>query len=336
MKKISLFLAFVMILSLLTGCGTTAEQPAAEPAATEAPVPEETPAPVKEYPDGTFDLMTNLIFDFSTGAGGWNTTFQVNANGYIDGQYHDSEMGMLDAKKYPNGSMYLCSFKGSLSAPEKINDYSWITTVLDLNYVNEPETEEILEGIRYIYSECYGFKKGDTLTIYVPGTPISELPEKVQEWLQYKGFNSQDISELTCYILCNDGEDGYTFTSEEYVHPMQSYIDEIKVKSNAIEESLKNDDLDQMELNEKSKELYTLWDDALNALWTELKTYRTEDVMNVLLDEEIQWVKDKEAAVKQVQSTYSGGSMEAMAGYMKAAELTEARVYELLQLVLNR
>lgn len=66
----------------------------------------------------------------------------------------------------------------------------------------------------------------------------------------------------------------------------------------AKENSIRNDSLTQTEYNEKTQELYELWDYALNDVWNVLKQTQDTETMNAL-----------------------------------TAELTKARVYELLKLL---
>ena len=86
-------------------------------------------------------------------------------------------------------------------------------------------------------------------------------------------------------------------------------------------------------MNEKSKELYDTWDAALNTLWDALKNDLSEAEMDALLKEQREWIADKEAAVKEAGEEVAGGSMQGMVMNLKAAEMTEERVYELYELL---
>jgi len=56
-----------------------------------------------------------------------------------------------------------------------------------------------------------------------------------------------------------------------------------------------------------------------------------EDKYQEILAEQREWIATKEAEVKAAGAEYEGGSMQPMVMNMKAAELTKARVYELLE-----
>ena len=108
---------------------------------------------------------------------------------------------------------------------------------------------------------------------------------------------------------------------------------DIEAQSDAMKKSLAEDDLTQFELNMKSKELYDLWDGALNYLWGELKTTLPEDEFAVLTQEQLQWIEAKEQAVTEAGRPYEGGSIYALIVNDEAAAITESRVYELYGLL---
>lgn len=89
----------------------------------------------------------------------------------------------------------------------------------------------------------------------------------------------------------------------------------------------------QSEMNQKAYELYVLWDDALNELWGKLQDSLPEDEFDELLDEQIQWIEDKENAVEEAGKEVEGGSMYPLITNSKAAEITEERVYEFYELL---
>lgn len=86
-------------------------------------------------------------------------------------------------------------------------------------------------------------------------------------------------------------------------------------------------------MNEKTAELYQLWDGELNRLWRILNQVKDEGLMKELLPEQRKWIADKEKAVKEAGADYEGGSMQPMIENRKAAEMTKARLYQLYQLL---
>ena len=116
--------------------------------------------------------------------------------------------------------------------------------------------------------------------------------------------------------------------AEDEPDELDSYIASLKESADAIQTSLEKDILTQAEMNEKSAQLYELWDDALNYLWGELRSALPEEEFSKLLDEQLIWIADKEAAVEETAKEFEGGSMYALIANGEAAKITEERVYE--------
>ena len=116
--------------------------------------------------------------------------------------------------------------------------------------------------------------------------------------------------------------------------PEQESLEELilqtEEKAAALEEKLYQDSsLTQADMNDISYEIYTLWDNTLNTVWSALKESLDEAAMKQLLEEQRRWITDKEAAVKETGESVGGGSLATLVCNQKAAELTQERVYEL-------
>ncbi len=116
---------------------------------------------------------------------------------------------------------------------------------------------------------------------------------------------------------------------------LKDYLAFVKEQSDSINASLENDPLTQADMNEKSQALYTLWDDALNNLWGELKSNLPEKEFEKLLNEQRTWITQKENAVKEAGKEFEGGSLYPLIVNGEAARITEERVYELYELLLT-
>ena len=82
---------------------------------------------------------------------------------------------------------YLCTFSGTLSQPEPVNEYTYSVQLLSLEQ-DEPEGKEYMEdGIRYIISTPYGMEGAEELLLYRPGAPAPELPEEFRGWVGMLG-----------------------------------------------------------------------------------------------------------------------------------------------------
>ncbi len=131
-----------------------------------------------------FNLFAQLPSDFmfTSGAGAWSTDLTIYDDGTFVGSYHDADMGD-DGEGYPNGTYYLCNFSGKFSTPVQIDEYSYSMKLEYLNMEETPGTETYEEGMRIIYSDPYGLENADTFIVYLPGTPVSYLPEEFVSWI---------------------------------------------------------------------------------------------------------------------------------------------------------
>lgn len=113
----------------------------------------------------------------------------------------------------------------------------------------------------------------------------------------------------------------------------ESYMVTIEEQSDDIKYALENEVVTQAEMNEKSQELFELWDGALNYLWGELKNVLPEKEFEELRDEQRTWIAQKEEAVETAGKEFEGGSLYTMVVNTEAATITEKRVYELYELL---
>lgn len=279
--------------------------------------------------DFTFADVADYRFWFSSGVGAWGTELTIHEDGSFEGSYHDSDMGDT-GEGYPGGTMYLCDFTGSFTEPEKVNDYTYSFRLGNLEYDRDPETEEIKNEIRYVYSIPYGMDGAEEFWLYLPGAPLEELPEEFLRWVGYYDLTATEDTELPFYGLYNVQEkygfSGYEPAQEETA---DERLSSVEAEAKALNDRMETENLTQSELGELSAQLYQLWDDKLNELWGELKETLDEEAMNQLVDEELAWIDDKEARMQDAAAQYEGGSLSEMARYTTGAELTRERAYVL-------
>lgn len=282
--------------------------------------------------DFSFQNLSAKEFAFSSGVGAWATVLHIEADGSFSGAYYDSDMGDI-GDDYPNGTYYQCVFTGQFTQPEKVNDYTWSTQISQITYEKEADTQEIVDGVRYCYSEPYGLNGAERILIYLPGAPMADLPEAYRSWITTALADDPETTTLPFYGLYNEAQEqgfsGYDKPSD--------IIDQVTATAEQaadIEKALNENTLSQTEMNQKSAELYQIWDDLLNEIWSELKNTLTEERMSALTQEELQWISDKEAAITAAGAAYEGGSLQSLVENRKAAALTKERVYVLLE-VLN-
>lgn len=204
MKRIKLFSLAAMMLLSFSGCHREPEIPAVSADITETTVSvtEETTIPTTSESDFSFSDLEHWVFQFSSGAGGWGTNLQIAADGSFSGDYHDSEMGSI-AEEYPNGSIYISVFTGQFGQPEKLDAYTYALKPESIDYEIQPGTSQIRDGIRYCYSEAHGLAGAQELLLYLPGTPITELPEDFLLWANLYGSESAELPFYGLYDPVN-------------------------------------------------------------------------------------------------------------------------------------
>ena len=92
-----------------------------------------------------------------------------------------------------------------------------------------------------------------------------------------------------------------------------------------------SDTATQSEINENSEQLYKLWDDELNRLWKVLKEELSSTEMKKLLEEQRDWIAEKENAINEMEKVSGGGTATTMNKNMTGEDFTRRRVYELLE-----
>ncbi len=85
-----------------------------------------------------------------------------------------------------------------------------------------------------------------------------------------------------------------------------------------------------MDMNITAAEMYQPWDDILNIVWGLLEEKLNEADMEVLRKEERQWIALKDAEVQAAGQECEGGSIQPLVEATRVADLTKARIYELI------
>lgn len=326
MKKRILLLMLAAAL-LTSACGKEETSPAQE----ETTSPEETTPPEEETAFSYTDLKGREFY-FASGAGGWRTVLRVREDGSFFGEYSDGELGD-SAESYPNGTYYYCAFEGTFAAPAKLDDHTFAAAIDSMTFAHEAGTEEIIDGIRYIYTTPYGLTGTEVLHFYLPQTPVADLPAAYMDWVRSHMTDAEE-SALPFYGLYNPAEE-CGFSSHSIAAALQNYLAVTEDAAKAYRETLQKEDLTQTDMNLTSQKLYTLWDNALNYLWAEAKKTLPEEDFADLLEEQRTWIAEKEAAVAAAAKEAAGGSLAPLLANTEAAQWTQARVYVLFDLLMQ-
>lgn len=89
----------------------------------------------------------------------------------------------------------------------------------------------------------------------------------------------------------------------------------------------------QADVNSGYAELYEIWDKELNIVWGYLKESLDSATMDQLTNVQIEWIKEKEQAMDQIEKDFDGGSGTYAAVYGEGYERTRTRTYELAEML---
>ncbi len=186
-------------------------------------------------------------------------------------------------------------FLDAYSHPENPWFYTTTSTVEDYsNPISEEEGRNVIG--KYVYMD-------------IPYIPLKEI-------------NLEEGGET------EDAETTYSEPQTEQISPAQqvsSQIEETEQQVSAIEAEIgENVNMSDEEYKQKLNQLYEIWDKVLNDEWAVLKNTLSSEEMDVLTQEEIEWINNKESTVNSIRNESETDSL------IKATELTRERVYVLL------
>ncbi len=285
--------------------------------------------PEEETTGLTFQDLSTRRFDFSSGAGAWGEEFVIEKDGYFTGGFHDSNMGET-GDGYPDGTFYCGSYSGHFADLIKVGEYIYEMKLTDITYKEEPGTEEIIDGVRNVYTDSYFMGANDTFRIYLPGMPIDEISEELYWWV--KVYN-QSESELTMIVIADEKNELAAasvsrFTpSEEAQMSYNSY----KQSFDYWADKLANEAQTTAEMVEYSGRMYEVSDDCLNELWKLIRYNLPEDRYAEILKEQRAWIKEKEEKAKEAADAYEGGSFASVSANDMLAQLTIERCAKLVE-----
>jgi len=201
---LTIILSAMLILTVKFDSSHPITDPENWPTPTMEPskVPMSAPEPEAEE-EFSFADLSKRRFEFSSGIGAWSENFTIEKDGYFTGLFHDSDMGDT-GEEYADGTVYTSSYSGHFAEMTKIDEYTYQMKLADITYKKTPGTEEISENIRYVYSDSYCLSGTDTFTVYLPGTPVSELSEDVWMWLRMANQSETELTMIVIADLTND------------------------------------------------------------------------------------------------------------------------------------
>lgn len=143
---------------------------------------------------------------FMSGLGGWSTDLSIAPDGTFSGQYADYDLGVT-GEDFPNGSCRISNFTGKFTQPEQLDDYTWAMNLEKLEVAGTVGESYIENLVQYTVADPYGFDQAETFYLYVPGKPISAMPEEFLYWAQCGGCPLVEIEAMPegWYGLYNEG-----------------------------------------------------------------------------------------------------------------------------------
>lgn len=183
--------------------------------------------------DSIFEALTNE-FIFARGSGAWQTQILIEKNGSFTGAYSDLDSGDV-GDNYPDGTIYICNFTGKFSEPQKVDEYTYSMKLESIENEKMPGEIYYEDNIRYVCSEPHGFESSDEFLIYLPGTPLNNLPNEFMMCLQaFININMTD--EMPCYGIYNvKGQAGFIECKKGSIHNEFTYLN-VKDLCNIVEE----------------------------------------------------------------------------------------------------
>lgn len=140
---------------------------------------------------------------------------------------------------------------------------------------------------------------------------------------------------LICLAACkgnsekDNGKDTTVATESETKYDVDGKIESAKKEVAALNERLQDESLNQTEMNQLATEIYTIWDNTMNDMYNVLKDTVSKSIKESFEAYQETWLKEREMEIKKIQIEYKDGSIATLSAMMKAAEMTEERVYEL-------
>lgn len=285
--------------------------------------------PAEQVAGFSFEELSTRQFYFSSGVGAWGEEFTIEKDGYFMGKFHDSNMGET-GEEYPNGTRYSCAYSGHVADITKVGEYTYEMKLTDISYREEPGTEEILDGMKYIYTEAYFMGAGDTFHIYLPGMPIAEMSEELYMWV--RDYN-QSESELTMVVIADEKNELAAASVNRFspAEDAQMTYSTYKESYDYWEENLTNEAQTTLDMAIYSGKMYEVSDECLNYLWNLIRYNVPEDRYEELLKEQRAWITEKEEKGKEVADAYEGGSLASVDANMILAQLTMERCAKLVE-----
>jgi uncharacterized protein YecT (DUF1311 family) len=155
-----------------------------------------------------------------------------------------------------------------------------------------------------------------------PAADVANVAES--EVIADENTDDGDVKDVN-----DDDPDKETESSDsDTTASIQNEIAEIETKYQEYED-LDWASMPQQPANITTYEMYKLWDDELNSIWSRLVEEVTPEKKEELLADQREWIKKKEASVKAAGEEAEGGTLQPQLENGTACRYTRKRVYYL-------
>lgn len=186
---------------------TTSEETTEESTSEETSDPSDTtasdPEPEKDFEEDLYNFYASSKHEFPGRLYGaergyesyktWEQQVGINLETWIMTGYYTAD-----------GKEFECKFK--VAPVERVNDYSYRTTILETIDYNPDDFEDPFES----NNPPYSFSEGDELIVFLPNAPLSEVPPTVQmaaEQTAASRKSPKDDGRLQSYVIYNEASD---------------------------------------------------------------------------------------------------------------------------------
>lgn len=302
----------------------------------------------------------DFYYSFDTGQGGFGecpNKAESNSKSE-DNTTNEQESRILD-KLTASKWYYMCS---GIDETNKIyefnNNYTYSITTLNVDMKKETgtykiENDEVIfgnfkwkdgkdklfydghEGFYNITSTGVDYTTGmiesieyadEYQWIFCPECGSYALMIKPFSWVCQNGHNLAAYPDSPLFLCESEGMSNDNNNKKNEFIGKASHIEQ-------FENEIGKTATDQSSMNRESAEIFQKWDDLLNEIYQYLKSTLPQNEFSMVQTEQIQWIKDKEAAVEATGQEYAGGSMEPMQKNGVATDYTRERCYQLIEMI---
>lgn len=275
----------------------------------------------------TFADLAQYGYSFYSGVGGWSDDFYIEKDGNFHGSYHDSDMGD-SGDGYPDGTRYYCEYEGHFENIQKIDEYTYKMHMKDINVINN-DGEFLADGVKYIPVTPYALNNADEIEIYMPGKPVSEIDDEIKTWIFVGSQEQQDSLENLALVNVNENQGITSYTrmtpKEDAESTYNTYKESYDYYAGLLSEAATTADMVEATSNQ-----IRVSDECLNDIWRIIKYNTDETTFNKALEEQRQWLKDRDASAERATAEHLGGSQATVDYNDTYATMTMDRCKELL------